>query len=98
MCFILKAWARVIGSRCVVGVASVTFVVSCQRLCSLAQSTKQQMEDGACLRRSDEADPASSGEDSGLEVKVSNTTEEESKDETPASGQFFRQSENRIFN
>lgn len=64
--------------------------VSCQRLCSLAQSTKQEMEDGASLRKSEEAEPASSEEDSGLDVKVCNTTEEENKDKTPASGQFFR--------
>lgn len=48
------------------------------------------MEDGASLRKSEEAEPASSEEDSGLDVKVSNTTEEENKDKTPASGPFFR--------
>lgn len=74
-------------------------VVSCRRLCSLAQSTKQEMEDGTSLRKSEEAEAASSEEDSGLDVKVSNTTEEEeNKDKTPASGQFFRQSENCGFN
>lgn len=74
-----------------VGVASVIFALtlfSCQRLCSLAQSTKQEMEDGASLRKSEEAEPASSEEDSGLDVKVSNTTEEESQAKTPALGQF----------
>lgn len=66
-------------------------VVTCPRLCSLAQSTKQEMEDGASLRRSEDAEPASSEEDSGLDVKVSNTTEEQ-KDKTPESGWFFSQS------
>lgn len=70
-------------------------VVTCPRLCSLAQSTKQEMEDGASLRRSEEA--ASSEEDSGLDVKVSNTTEEE-KDQTPASGQVLRQPGNVCLN
>lgn len=72
------------------GVADV--VVTCPRLCSLAQSTKQEMEVGATLRRSEDAEPASSEEDSGLDVKVSNTTEEQQKDKTPESGRFFSQS------
>lgn len=76
-----------------VGVAGAVFVdrvLSCQRLCSLAQSTKEEMEDGASPRKSEAADPASSEEDSGLDVKVSDTTKEESEDKTPASGQFVK--------
>lgn len=69
----------------------VDVVVTCPRLCSLAQSTKQEMENGASLRRSEDTEPASSEEDSGLDVKVSHTTEEP-KDKTPESGRFFSQS------
>lgn len=60
----------------------------CCRLCSLAQTTKQEMEDVASLRKSEEAEAASSEEDSGLDVKASNTTEEEN-DKTSTSGQLF---------
>ncbi|TNM98130.1 hypothetical protein fugu_014376 [Takifugu bimaculatus] len=52
------------------------------KLCALAQTTKQEMEDGASLRKSEEAEAASSEDDSGLDVKASNTTEEEN-DKTP---------------
>lgn len=72
-----------------VGVASVIFeffVASCRRLFSLAQSTKQEMEDGASPRTSKEVGPASSEEDSRLDV--SNTAEED-EEKTPASGQFL---------
>lgn len=67
---------------------TLVVVVLCCRLCSLAQTTKQEMEDVASLRKSEEAEPASSEEDSGLDVKVSNTTEEEN-DKTSVSGQLF---------
>lgn len=49
------------------------------------------MEDGASLRRSEDAEAASSEEDSGLDVKVSHTTEE-GKDKTPEAGRFPSQS------
>lgn len=74
------------------GVACVDGDVLCGRLCSLAQTSK--LEDAAPLRKSVDAEPASSEDDSGLEVKVCNSTEEEKdetpeeeKDETPGSGQ-----------
>ncbi|XP_056913972.1 titin-like isoform X6 [Takifugu flavidus] len=52
------------------------------KLCALAQTTKLEMEDGASPRKSEEAEAASSEDDSGLDVKASNTTKEEN-DKTP---------------
>lgn len=63
-------------------VSTLDIDVLCRRLCALAQTTKQEMEDGASPRKSEEAEATSSEDDSGLDVKASNTTEEEN-DKTP---------------